>query len=315
MTRLGGMMLSRAFVLTCMMMAMTGSARAQIDDGAEPLINGQSPADRYRMTFRDEFDGGSLDSTKWRGEFIGKRRHALTTMDAVSQSDGLLTIKTYTQPVANGSRQHYTGAISTRGKFSQAFGYFEARVNYDTKPGMWSAFWVHSFAMESVSNNPELVGQYHVIGTEIDVAEHRVTDRFGGQLGGFVQTGIHRDGYNAFHGYHGTLSPWHNAEDGFHTYGVRWSPAGYEFFVNGTKYFESATAISSVPHVIILSSEVEDFGWAGIVPTGGYGTLSATTTQFQVDYVRVWTPHQETPIPEPTLAMLLPAALLSRRRR
>ena len=41
---------------------------------------------------------------------------------------------------------------------------------------------------------------------------------------------------------------------------------------------------------IVLGSEVGQF-FAGAIPTGGYGTYAASTTNLQVDYVRVWSLH------------------------
>ena len=56
--------------------------------------------------------------------------------EAVTVRDGLLTLSTYTE----GGR-HFTGMISTKGKYEARYGYFEARIQWADAPGQWSAFW------------------------------------------------------------------------------------------------------------------------------------------------------------------------------
>jgi hypothetical protein len=39
---------------------------------------------------------------------------------------------------------------------------------------------------------------------------------------------------------------------------------------------------------VILSTEIEDFGWAGDIPAGGYGTFAETKNIMYVDYIRIF---------------------------
>jgi beta-glucanase (GH16 family) len=79
------------------------------------------------LSWSDEFDGSSLDSSRWAHRASGPRHDGVLTPDAVSVGAGVLTIKTYTE-----GGTHYSGMISThrRGSegFEQAYGYFEARI-------------------------------------------------------------------------------------------------------------------------------------------------------------------------------------------
>src|SRR5262249_42449750 len=96
------------------------------------------PGTGWQLSFEDNFDGTSLDTSVWRVD-TAPRRDARNSASALSVANGNLTITTYTS-----GGTHYTGFIDTRNSFLATFGYWEARIKYQGQPGMWSAFWVHS---------------------------------------------------------------------------------------------------------------------------------------------------------------------------
>lgn len=133
-----------------------------------------------------------MDTTKWRHWLLGARRDAVNSPSAVSVADGALTISTYTS-----GGTHYTGMISTQDTYPYTYGYLEARIDYDSSPGMWSAFWMQSPTM----GNP--IGSPNVAGTEIDICEHRKVDGSGVNRDGNIGGVIHWDGYGVDHKSHG----------------------------------------------------------------------------------------------------------------
>lgn len=276
-----------------------------------PTIYNVIPRD-YALTFQDEFEGSTLNLTKWQHEFTGQRREA-QYVDQASRLDGAgnLVIKTWTEQ--NGtSRTHYTGAVSTLDRFEQTIGFWEARINWNDAPGMWSAFWIHSVLMRD-EIPPEHVDRPDVIGTEIDVAEHRVQNSSGTNIDSRIDLNVHWNGYGEFHESRGYIVNGTDAGNGFHVYGLKWTLDSYTFYVDGLPKWTFNLAISRVPQFAILSSEVEK-GWSGAPPVS-YGSFNSSTTQMTVDYVRMWTFRQEA-VPEPGCLMTLiaPMALLKRRR-
>lgn len=75
------------------------------------------------------------------------------------------------------------------------------------------------------------------------------------------------------------------ASDSWHTWTLRWSPNDLTFHCDGVPTWTQTGPISKR---IVLSSEVAQ-SFAGAIPSGGYGTRATSTTDMQVDSVRVWT--------------------------
>jgi beta-glucanase (GH16 family) len=232
----------------------------------------------WTLTFSDEFSGSTLDASKWSHRGLGPRRDAVNTADAVSVADGLLRITTYT---SGGS--HYTGMIATQGKFEQTFGYYEARMKFHSTPGQWSAFWLQSPTYGALADPA-----FH--GMEVDVVEHRAANRNDTDIRNRYSSAVHWDGYEAAHQ---QLSKVHQGlpgmgNDSWHTYGVRWSETGYEYYFDDLLVWTVSAPVSKRSEYLILSSEVETGAWAGTIPAGGYGSLASSITNVQVDYIRAY---------------------------
>jgi beta-glucanase (GH16 family) len=258
----------------------------------------------WNQTFNDDFDGSSLDPNKWANRLPGPRNSAINTPDAVSVDNGLLTIKTYTVDGV-----HYTGMIGSQDKFEQTYGYYEARMKFHTKAGQWSAFWLTAQDFDGKVGNPALYG------TEIDVVEHRALNSNNGEIRKRYVSAVHWDGYGDDAKQLAITHPGQPdfGNDTWHTFGLSWSPAGYDFYYDDKFMWGVTQAVSARDEYMIISSEVKQGGWAGDITAGGYGSLASTITNVQVDYVHVYEA-----LPEPTalglIATLAPFAL-SRKRR
>ena len=235
----------------------------------------------YHLLWQDEFDAIALDSAKWEAT-TWTRRHATNTLEAVSVADGILRITTYTE---NGV--HHTGFLRTKNKFDARYGFFEARIRFDSTPGEWGAFWLIAPTVGTIIGDPENAG------VEIDVVEHRARNGLGQDVSGNYVANLHWDGYDDDHKTTGsgliqTRSDGSSLNGEWHTYGVLWTPDGYTFTFDGTPKWSTAEAVSRIPEYLKLTCEVQDQNWAGEIPEGGFGDLSASRTFMQVDWVRVW---------------------------
>ena len=243
------------------------------------IARADPPGSSWQLVFDDEFDGTELDPNLWTIH-TGARRDAINTADAISVANGNLTITTYT---SGGS--HYTGFISTRNSFLGTFGYWEASIRFEDASGMWSAFWMQSPTM----GNP--IGDPATAGAEIDIVEHRFVDSAGADISNKAQHTLHWDSYGSAHRSVASLN--NNPgpiplQGNFHTYGVLWTPAGYQFFVDGIWRWSTSQGLSQRSEFIYVTSEVMNNSWAGTIPPGGYGERDQSQVQMTVDWVRVW---------------------------
>jgi len=217
----------------------------------------------YALFWEDNFDGNTLDDSKWAVRGEGPRAVGYLSSEAVTVEDGFLKITAFEK-----DGNILTGAVGTQGRFETTYGYFECRAQLQKSPGNWAAFWIQSPGIAK-GEDP---GKY---GVEIDIFEY------------FKKSGEDIVSHNLHWAYGpnqqtiGALeSKREGVGEGFHTFAVEWTPEKYAFFVDGYKYHEVTRAISHTDEYIILSMELP-------------ATLEALKDSvfpdvFVVDYVRVY---------------------------
>lgn len=218
---------------------------------------------QWKLVWHDEFDGSTLDESKWETPPDGQRRDAWWMRDAVSlDGQGHLVIRTFE---ANG--RYIDGCARTRGKFEHSFGYYVARIRLQKQPGHWSAFWLYHDRMGKI-------GDQGRDGSEIDIMEKPwLDDR--------VNHAIHWDGYGREHKSAVKVARAPGVLEGFHDYGLLWTPTEYVFSVDGKETWRtSAGGVCQVPLYIKLSDEVGE--WGGDIKK------AKLPDEFLVDYVRVY---------------------------
>ena len=117
----------------------------------------------------------------------------------------------------------YTSArITTKGKFDQAYGRFEARIKMPWGPGIWPAFWL-------LGSNIDQVGWPQC--GEIDIMELR------GQEPHLIHGSVHGPGYSAGAAVTKSFGFTNDRFDlDFHVFAVEWGADYLYFFVDDTLY-------------------------------------------------------------------------------
>lgn len=247
------------------------------EEQKEVTINGI----RYVETFCDDFEGDTLDDTKWElcpeWDRQGGGSHWNHNNVSLDGNGNLLLKADYIE----GSDVLQCGAVRTAGKFEQVYGYFEIRCKFQTKDGFWSAFW-----MMPLVNSDEIPGGGD--GTEIDVFEQVNINKpaSNGKPRVFNHV-VHWDGYDSNHRSVGKNKKADvDIYDGeYHTFAVDWSKNGYEFYIDGQLSATiSASEInggaSTVPQYMKISLESGD--WSG------RALPEDMPDYFTVDYVKAY---------------------------
>jgi autotransporter-associated beta strand protein len=245
-----------------------------------------APPAGYYLVWSDEFNGSSLDTTKWDYWLLGNRRDAVNTSAAVAVTGGNLVISTYTTAGVN-----YTAMVASDQTFRTKYGYWESSVKWGDTNGMWSAIWMQSPTMGANINDP------FTSGSEIDIGEHRYVDGSANSLANVIQPNVHWNGYGADARSSGGNNYGSGLATGFHTYGFLWTPTDYTISIDGSNVRNWNYAVNGVPvsrstEWMIFSSEVDDTSttWAGTIPAGGYGAAGASGVKMTIDYARYYAP-------------------------
>jgi len=199
------------------------------------------PSDGYELVWSDEFDGESLDMTKWEYRGLGRRREAVNVTDTV-RLDGQGNLVLTTRRVGD---EIHTAMIGTQGKYETTFGYFECRVKLQRTHGNWSAFWLQSPTYGAK------IGDLTAAGAEIDIYECFESRN------GWVAHNVHWDGYQEHHKHAGSgRKKVEGLLDGYHTFGLEWTPDEYVFYIDGEVTWRTSEGVSRADEYIILSLEV-----------------------------------------------------------
>lgn len=241
------------------------------------------------MAFADEFDlpaGTPVDTGKWQlevGDNVNnheRQYNTNSTRNAVHDGNGHLVITARKENPANyqcwyGTCEYTSARLNTAGRFTQAYGHFEARIKVSRGQGMWPAFWL-------LGDDIGQVGWPQC--GELDVMENV------GFEPGTVHGTLHGPGYSGADGIGAayTLPGGQHFADDFHVFAVDWSPDRIVWSVDGNVYQTRTPADLGGKEWVFD----HDFFLILNLAVGGYwpGDPDETTVfpqELVVDYVRV----------------------------
>lgn len=224
------------------------------------------------ITFNDEFNDTAVDTSKWeRGWFgegatdpVNSTNDNCYNTSQVTESGGMLHLKAIQKSaVCKGATRPYTsGMVTTRGKFTQHGGAYEARICLPDADGNglvdnFPAWWVNGMASGFQDG-------------EIDVVE--------GIGGGRTKATVH---YDVSHIQAGKYSA--TPLVGCHNFGADWVGNNVKFYYDGVLLFDTPFVTpASAQLVLILNHAVDDSHSPTVVGADG--------NDMTVDWVRVWAP-------------------------
>lgn len=232
-------------------------------------LNGYSQVtNNLTLVWSDEFNGNTLDATKWApapewprqgGSFWSDNNYDMT-------GNGQVRLK-----VTEENGKVYCGAIRTHNLFDKTYGYFETRCKLPEIQGGWAAFWLMPYGNK--------VGGWGNDGTEMDVFESI------NGWNGKINHALHWDGYGADHQKESQSKDRPDLYDNkYHTFGMMWTPDEYIFYIDNVESWRtSAGGVSDVKQYLKLTLEVSGDTWAG-----NWNNQVTKPIYWLVDYVRVY---------------------------
>ena len=217
----------------------------------------------YELFWEDNFEGETLDTSKWRMRGIGARRIGFNDPSMIKVENGNLLLMYDIK-----ADSILAGAVGTGETFLTTYGYFECRAELQKGIGPWAAFWMQS-PFISKGEDP---GKF---GTDIDIFEYFK------ELGENHLTHCLHWAYGPNQKTSGRMdSDLDNLSKGFHTFALEWTPEKYVFYIDGLKFHEQKQGLSHVDEYMILSMEI---------PSKLEGIKNACAPDtFKVDYVKVY---------------------------
>lgn len=232
----------------------------------------------YSLVFEDNFDGNSLDTTKWKAGYNTPVRRAgyyENTDDVLFVKDGNLTIRTlykngqygegwytsWVESCTNTSKGHNAPTEDHIG-FSAKYGYFEIRCIVPPSEGIWSAFWL--MPDEGTGMSADDIQDTGSDGVEIDIMESPwMFNKIQPELNVHV---LHGDGYSNTKSQSSSSYIIPDMYEEYHTYGLMWTKEEYIFYVDGRETWRTrhtvdgkTLGVSQVKEYMLLTVEVAGY--------------------------------------------------------
>ena len=237
----------------------------------------------YEMVWNDEFDGDTLDLSKWvyevDGNGGGNNELQYYTRDNTIVSDG--TLKIIAKYEEYEGKEYTSSRIKTSNSAYYKYGIFEVRAKLPSGRGTWPAIWM----MPKYSR----YGGWPSSG-EIDIMEHVGYDE------NIIHSTIHTNIYNhiSSKGKGSSTSEFTNVTEEFHTYKLIWLPDKIEFFVDDEiTYTYEPNRFSGCPTYKVWPFNASFYMILNVAVGGDWGGVqgvdeTAFPTQLEVDYVRIY---------------------------
>jgi len=262
------------------------------------------------LVWNDEFDGTSVDLTKWKFDFgnsstiagdgwgNGERQFYTGRTNNAYVSGGLLHI--IAQKETLGGLPYTSARLTTEARFVRPYGRIEFRAKLPQGLGFWPALWLLA------TNYPSLPTHWPACG-EIDVMENK------GSIPNQVLGTLHYDTSQGTYTSSSTTSTFPSGDGvtNFHTYVLQWATNSFRWSIDGNAPYKTKSSWTSStgpypapfnkPFYIIMNLAVG----GQFLGSPSDATIDASTTfpgEILIDYVRV---YDDTP-PRPVVLSILP---------
>ncbi len=261
------------------------------------------PADRdWKLVWSDEFDGAEIDPEKWIP--LPNQRWDWPGIPTKAQPDhprldgqGNCVVELTRDP--DGTVRNGRGMVS---RFWQAYGYFEARVQFSTQPGWWAAVWLSGYpyacGVDTFRSPQEFdfledfykpkqqndISQAYHCSIKLEPLPHNQGNARG--VGDTTILQAERLGRTS-----AARRTVLDDYSGWHVVGFRWTPLEHVFFVDGRETYRLTyrdVPVTNVPLRIYITGEFRTPKGPDDKPFYGRLEEANLPDRMLVDYVRVY---------------------------
>ncbi|MDC1106002.1 glycoside hydrolase family 16 protein [Prolixibacteraceae bacterium] len=257
-----------------------GRIKAQEIENVATQTSIESIKKKLQIVFEDDFHGLFLDHSKWKRVCKDRNNFQYKVFwrpknVSVRKGNLVLTTSKTDSTSFDGTPILQSGGISSKNKFVNGFGLYEARIKIiQGCPGVTGAFWLMSPDIAKVDGSGR-------DGSEIDIIEMPWNT-------GMTQHAIHWDGYGDDHKKDHHVNSLDGIKPGsWHIFALYWTPDEYIFYVDGKQTWRtSAGGVSQSPnaHLLLTSNVLAPWG----VKKGNHFDIESLPVTMKVDWVRVY---------------------------
>jgi beta-glucanase (GH16 family) len=236
------------------------------------------PPGSGNLVFDDEFNGASVDTSKWRVRNNSWAANELSIDTSrpsnVFVSNGVLTLRAQREQYTVGSttRSYTSGYLDTIGLSGHEYGRWEMRAKLPSAQGLWPAFWLRG---------DHSTGEIDILEAIGGLPQMTVQTVFPNTNDGSVKKS-HVDNFAAGD----SISAWH-------VYGFTWTPTSMTWDIDGVTAFrltstDASWVSSSFQDTMNIRLNLQVGGTMPNYFSQPVDGSSPLPGDYQVDYVRVY---------------------------
>lgn len=258
--------------------AGSDSSTNSLSSTDEALPEKQGVPDGYELVWGDEFDGDTLDESKWRiydGELdssAGGKVQLIANEQTVTVHDGLVTMQYF--KTDDGTGWYGSDALKTTETMRFHCGYLEMRARLPDAVGVYSSFWTSGNEKDMFEIDIfESLGLAHRLTANVHKWPSAESGQQHSSLDGVV------DGLSRRY-----FLPGSAFSDDFHTFALLWTEEKMTFYCDGEQYFahELDEYFKDKYQCIITGFNV---GWKDRTPPDAALTYPI---EMDIDYIRLY---------------------------
>ena len=205
-----------------------------------------------KLVFSDDFNAGKLDESKWR---VTGGSDLFTFVKVGKENALRIGLKVKDDMIQ-------TNMLTSRGKFSQQFGYFEASMRMNAGDGHVGTFRIIT---DDEKTPPSITASFHATGKErVSPWARAVTET----------------GYQDFRP-DKSVGKFTDLSKKFHTYGILWTEKGFTWFMDGKAVHKLERKEFVRPMSLALTHRIEEQDRPRLV-------VKTLPDDVDIDWVKVW---------------------------